>query len=197
MPEGLRDYISTDRALGHRRRKSAPALSRQKQGKGKRLSPGKACAACRASRRKCDRKKPKCSGCVKAGNKCFVKDDGQEGDEQEGWLDEGDVKTVRGEIRKGIEETMRKRERFLVQYGHLFETSLPENNYIQKLRAKFVVKKEKDAQDGEMKAEESRDTSMSGTEDTAAKPEEVIEKTNIPLVAEAVPYKLLEKQPSG
>lgn len=185
MPEGLRDYIDTDKALGHKRRKSASSSTRQKVSKGKRLAPGKACVACRVSRRKCDRKKPRCSGCVKMGSKCFVKEDGQEGDEQDGWMDESETKTVRGEIRKGIEETTRKRERFLVQYAHLFEALLPEGNYIQKLKVKLAVK---NATSSDVSVNGGRDTPMSGTEEEA--------EPNGPAEPKVVPYKLLEKQPS-
>lgn len=161
VPEGLRDYVNTDSALSNKKRKTA---GKKKKVVGKRLSPGKACAACRNARRKCDRKKPKCSGCVKAGQKCYVKvgDDDEEEDEEA-------MLTLRGEIRKGMEETVRKRERFLVTYGGLFEALLPEGNYIQKLRGKFAP-----------------DAPITGEEDA---PE------NAP--PEAVPYKLLEKQPPG
>lgn len=181
MPEGLRDYIDTDRALGNKRRKSGSTSTRQKVSKGKRLAPGKACMACRVSRRKCDRKKPRCSGCVKMGSKCFVKDDGHEGDDQEGWIDDTDTKTVRGQIRKAMEETTRKRERFLVQYAHLFEALLPEGNYIQKLKGKLATRKVTDGEEG-------RDTPMSGTDGKV--------ELEGPAELRAVPYKLLEKQPS-
>lgn len=186
MPEGLRDYIDTDKALGHKRRKSVSLSTRQKASKGKRLAPGKACVACRVSRRKCDRKKPRCSGCVKMGSKCFVKEDGQEGDEQDGWVDESETKTVRGEIRKGIEETTRKRERFLVQYAHLFEALLPEGNYIQKLKGKLAMT---NAVSSGIRVEGGRDTPMSGTEEEAD-PKGPAELLGV------IPYKLLEKQPS-
>lgn len=189
LPEGLRDYISTDSALGHKkRRQSAPALGRgQKVAKGKRLPPGKACVACRSSRRKCDRKKPKCSGCVRAGSKCFVKEDGVDDNGDDG-ADEPDKHTTRGQIRKGMEETLRKRERFLLDYGHLFEPLLPENNYITKLRAKYATKTE----DPLVKTEENRDTPMSGGDETEVKQDEVAAPQDI----SAVPYKLLESQPS-
>ncbi|RPB07924.1 hypothetical protein P167DRAFT_529339 [Morchella conica CCBAS932] len=42
-----------------------------------------------------------------------------------------------------MEETGRKRERFLLEYGHLFEALLPESNYIAKLRAKYAARSEK------------------------------------------------------
>lgn len=184
IPEGLRDYIDTDKALGHKRRKSGPSIAHQKVPKGKRLAPGKACVSCRVSRRKCDRKKPRCSGCVKMGSKCFVKEDGHEGDEQEGWTDETDTKTVRGEIRKGIEETTKKRERFLVQYAHLFEALLPEGNYIQKLKGR-LAKNKANVVAG---VEGGRDTPMSGTEGET----ELVGPAELGVV----PYKLLEKQPS-
>lgn len=186
MPEGLRDYVDTDKALGHKRHKSGFSSTRQNPSKGKRLGPGKACVACRVSRRKCDRKKPRCSGCVKMGSKCFVKEDGYDGDEQEGWIDEGDPKTVRGEIRKGIEETTRKRERFLVQYAHLFEALLPEVNYIQRLRGKLAVGNKPNGV-VKIKVEGGRDTPMSGTEEVGLEG---------PAELGVVPYKLLEKQPS-
>ncbi|KAH0605594.1 uncharacterized protein H6S33_004816 [Morchella sextelata] len=52
QPEGLKDYVSTDAALGHKKRPRAAGPAVQRVAKGKRLPPGKACLACRASRRR-------------------------------------------------------------------------------------------------------------------------------------------------
>lgn len=153
QPEGLKDYVSTDAALGHKKRpRAAAGPAVQRVAKGKRLPPGKACMACRASRRRCDRKKPRCSGCSKAGVKCCVKEGGggggggggeEEEEEDDGAWGEEEKGTIRGQIRRGMEETGRKRERFLLEYGHLFEALLPESNYIAKLRAKYAARNEK------------------------------------------------------
>lgn len=134
-PPGLADYVDTNKALSHRRRstkKKKPEVKKRAVG---RLQPGKACKPCRDSRRRCDRVKPRCSGCVKAGKQCVVPDanDPDQDDQWENELDDEPEYSVRSEIRKTLDETKKKRDAFFIEYKSLFEPLLPEKNYISKM----------------------------------------------------------------
>lgn len=144
-PEGLKDYVDTNIALANRKRKKRSTVAPKRRVSG-RLPPGRACAACRESRRRCDREKPRCSGCVKSNKACIVPDRpvGEAQDEfHDDWVPEPEDEkemTVRTEIRKNLEETRIKRDRFFKKYAELFENLLSGKNYISKLYEKAEEK---------------------------------------------------------
>ena len=142
--------------------------------------------------------------------------EGDEGGEES--EDEAEKEGGRGEIRKGLEETKKRRDCFLLEYRGLFEPLLPERNYISKLAEKIEAKmKAAENVKEEVKKEEVK------MEEVVVKPEEGVEKketsagetvelemrdappSNEVKVEEkeveedlkVVEYKLLEKQPEG
>lgn len=229
-PEGLRDYVDTNTALA-KRRTVATKKKKKVVHKKRRVGTnngGRACQACRDARRRCDRKRPVCGGCVKAGKKCVVPADGEGGDddeEGEEWEEVEQEVTTRGEIRREVEETKKRKDAFLVEYRGLFEALLPERNYISKLVEKRAaakvkaeeVKTEDDAvkkdEDTHMKDEELKQEDVKGEitvkpESSGAQLETVeLEMRDAPPLVEnvkqekeeykVVPYQLLEKQPEG
>lgn len=139
-PAGLADYVDSNTALSNRKRTTKKRKSGKKKHLQKRLPAGKACQACRDARRRCDRKKPRCGGCVRAGVSCVLPDAGDPNypDEVGDGDDEGEY-SVRTEIRMLLEETKRKRDEFYIKYRDLYEPLLPEKNYIAKLAEKRLL----------------------------------------------------------
>ncbi|KAF8533614.1 SNF2 family N-terminal domain-containing protein [Trichophaea hybrida] len=137
----------------------------------------------------------------------------------------GDGLTARAEIRKTLEETKRKRDRFFVKYEELFKPLLGERNYISKMVEKQregneeQAEKEaeemntarievRDGNEGEKQPEAVTDIEtaqpppqlVNGNEGEKQPEEAVadIESAQPPppqLVDDVVPYKLLDKQP--
>jgi hypothetical protein len=191
-PVGLNDYIATDRAFSSRKK----SKHKQKQ-KPKRAPPGDACQHCRDSRKKCDRRKPRCGACVKAKQQCVVRKEEDKGEEVE-------EVSVRAEIRKSLEETKKKRDAFYVKYRDLFEPLLPEKNYISKMIEKMGEKTMEEEEEEEEEAMGVATVQIEVRDGGNKKPEETqsvtvataVEATQpVAAAKEVVPYKLLEHQP--
>jgi hypothetical protein len=131
-PPRLKEYVDTDVALSIRKRKKRKVPVKKKAG-GRPVS-GNPCKDCRESRRRCDKKKPRCTGCVRAKQSCLYPEKNDPNFEKQYDVIEGP--SMRQEIRRSLEKTKLKRDAFYLKYRHLFEPLLTERNYITKLAEK-------------------------------------------------------------
>jgi len=221
-PDRLKEYVSVDSAL--RRGKGKKKSGSQKKGLAKgnhsekytRLARGLSCQHCHSKRIRCDGRQPRCGNCIKYKIDCISRIwvDGKAeihlGEELSG-EDKKNTKgkattTQRGDIRLAIQEgATKKRHNFFRAYEHLFLPLLPEKNFITKLKETEEKQKEKEQE----KKDETKGETKDGEGDIKMGEEnegnqtlgETLERNGKGAAEEAkheaVPYQLLEKQPSG
>lgn len=216
QPDRLKEYVSVDSALRRGRKKpfkgqKKTSSSEKRQPKSKRLGRGLSCQHCHSKRIRCDTVKPKCGNCVKYGCACVSRvwvNGRAEVQLNEPILEDVDKSVVfdagqkpttqREDIRLAIQQgATKKRFIFFRAYEHLFLPLLPERNFITKL---------KEAEDKEKaKRMETRQRGEIGMETDCMKTQRgnIVEGNNDQGITEedggkteAVPYKLLEQQPS-
>lgn len=223
QPDRLKEYVSVDSALGLQGKRKPTNNQRQSHGKHsqkyKRLGKGMSCQHCHDKRIRCDGNKPQCGNCVKYKCDCISriwnngKAEVQSGDAipKEDRQELTPVKiprdktitTQRQDMRLAIQEgTTKKRHNFFRAYSHLFTPLLPERNFITKLKeteqfqkeSKLEAKNENEDGEGDIEMGEE-----SVKQETLAEAIEGNAKYNVEeeRKQEAVPYELLEKQPSG
>jgi len=212
-PDRLKEYVSIDSALrrGVRKKKSGSQQKGKHSGKYTRLGRGLSCQHCHGKRIRCDGKQPTCGNCVRYEIDCISriwvngKAEVHLGEEVLG-EDKVNTKgkattTQREDIRQAIHEgATKKRHNFFRAYEHLFLPLLPEKNFITKLKEteeKGMQREKEQGKKGEAKGE-AIDEEKSGVNQTLG---EALERNEGNVAEEvkheAVPYRLLEEQPSG
>ena len=216
QPDRLKEYVSVDSALRRGRKKPSrnqkkTSLNEQRQQKAKRLGRGLSCQHCHSKRIRCDIVKPKCGNCVKYGCACIsrVWVNGRAEVQLKEPIPE-DINTLvtfdaeqkpttqREDIRLAIQQgATKKRFIFFRAYEHLFLPLLPERNFITKLKEaeeKEKVKKMEINQNGGIGMETDYMKTQRGNIVEGNNDQGVTEEDSGKI--EAVPYKLLEQQPS-
>ena len=224
-PDRLKEYVSVDSALRRGKGKKKGGSQRKGLAKGKhsekytRLGRGLSCQHCHGKRIRCDGKQPKCSNCVRGKINCISRiwvngraeiHPGEEVTGENMKNIKGKATTTqRGDIRLAIQEgATKKRHNFFRAYEHLFLPLLPEKNFIIKLKETEEKEKQKEKEkeqerrdetkgetkdgEGDIKMEENEENQTLG-EALESNEKDAAEETK----HEAVPYQLLEKQPSG
>ncbi|KAF8445337.1 SNF2 family N-terminal domain-containing protein [Kalaharituber pfeilii] len=223
QPGRLKEYITTDPFK--KSKQNGDKAKGQHKKKYQRLGKGLSCEHCHQKRIRCDIQKPRCGNCVKYNCDCISRSGIHPADGPSGLSSKNAserVTTQREDIRKAIQEgATKKRWNFFRAYEHLFAPLLPEKNFIARLNELDRKEKEdkaaKASSEGEQpKKDKDNEGDIEMGEGGAAEEKqtlgEAIEQNNQAGIQgvqateatgpqddkpQAVPYKLLEEQPSG
>ncbi|KAL7275407.1 hypothetical protein RUND412_001645 [Rhizina undulata] len=211
-PTIYKDYLTNGEALGEQKRskrrgkgpgknetkrkgKSKVKTSKGKSGVKSDIHSGLSCDRCKKLHKHCDQVTPKCSNCVhsRSGCKYTTRDSDDDEEEEESSEEYQSLTTVRSQIRKGIEETKKRKDAFLVKHHTLFEPLLPERNYITKLVDKLekisTAEEEKNVEEDDMQDDLDIPEQDKSKKKAKAKPASDL--------VDIVPMELLKEQPEG